>query len=99
MGRFDSSNLFHCPDNRLNIYPVNAISIHEENDMTNIDSNCYAAYESGLAIDTCDPETLFNNYLQATFDGEFAPSVAASVCFAAGYMGRDFPEHDRRIYA
>lgn len=63
------------------------------------DSNNFAAYESGLAIDEINPGAAFRHYRNAVTRGEFAPSVAASVCFVAGYLGNDFPDHDDRIYS
>lgn len=64
-----------------------------------IDSNCFAAYESGLAIDEISEDAAFTHYREAVSNNEFAPGVAASVCFVAGYLGNDFPEHDHRIYS
>lgn len=65
----------------------------------NIDSNNFAAYEYGLAVEQAEEEFAFTHYRDAVAHGEFMPSVAASVCFVAGYLGREFPEHDDRIYS
>ncbi len=64
-----------------------------------IDSNNFAAYESGLATDDLERDAAFNHYRDAVARNEFTPGVAASVCFVAGYLGNDFPEHDSRIYS
>lgn len=67
--------------------------------LENIDSNNFAAYESGLATDSLDRDAAFGCYRDAVSHNEFVPGVAASVCFVAGYLGNDFPEHDNRIYS
>lgn len=65
----------------------------------NLNPNNFAAYEAGLAIPDCDENNAFTFYREAVRRNEFAPGIAASVCFVAGYLGNDFPEHDDRIYA
>jgi hypothetical protein len=66
----------------------------------NIDSNYIAAYQSGLDITNgINPDNAFSEYRAAVKRGEFKPARGASVCFVAGYLGRDFPEHDSRIYS
>jgi hypothetical protein len=64
-----------------------------------IDSNNFAAYEAGLSIEDCNEDSAFAAYREAVSRNEFQPGVAASVCFVAGYLGRDFPSHDNRIYS
>ena len=39
----------------------------------------------------------FYGYRTACGDNVIAPSISASVCFVAGYLGKTFPSHDNRV--
>lgn len=43
--------------------------------------------------------TAFPAYRAAVIAGAFDPSVSASVCFVAGFLGNEYPSHDDRVTA
>lgn len=58
--------------------------------------NNIKAYEAGAATTYTHPDDAFNHYRTAVKQKKFKPSITASVCFVAGYLGNDFPDHNQR---
>ena len=80
-----------------------AVNIHasweEMKDNQKIDHNRCAFSEGQVYKDRTDLDKYdaFDCYKKAVAMGRFEPSVSASVCFVAGYLGNDYPEHDDRV--
>jgi len=60
-----------------------------------------AAYNAGHkyseSIGTMQREMAFTGYREACAANHFDPSISASVCFVAGYLGNGYPSHDNRV--
>lgn len=60
-----------------------------------------AAYNSGVQfsweIDSQGRDYALGGYQACARAGDFTPSVSASVCFVAGYLGKRYPNHDDRV--
>lgn len=65
--------------------------------MTDNNQNAFAAGTgAGRALDH-DRDSAFSQYRAACIDGVIEPSVSASVCFVAGYLGKAYPSQDERV--
>jgi len=48
-------------------------------------------------METLDRDKAYPAYRQAVSENKFDPSISASVCFVAGFLGKSFPYHDDRV--
>lgn len=56
-----------------------------------------AGHAASERMETLDRDAAYPAYRQAVVENKFDPSVSASVCFVAGFLGKPFPKDDDRV--
>jgi len=56
-----------------------------------------AGHAASEEMETLDRDAAYPAYRQAVVENKFEPSISASVCFVAGFLGKPFPKNDDRV--
>ncbi len=59
--------------------------------------NAFAAGSAAGKVRNHDRDVAFTDYRTAVELEVITPSISASVCFVAGYLGKAYPSHDNRV--